>query len=217
MRLRYWIKSALNITLGTLIGSMGYAVMMAWQLDDFGVQECLCAAALFAVGFGGFFTLLMNITVYAGMLPVCLSFGSTRKEALLGLQLYRLIPAAICSVLAAVVLAFVKGKHDVPPAMVFCAGMALFMILGAWGSVAGMLQTKYGNKAGAAAVLLGFFILMLVVVMIVMAVLASTEEQFKALLFSPFLYGGLLLVGIAVHCLCLLLERRTINQYSVKL
>lgn len=217
MRLRYWIKSALNVTVGTLIGSVGYAVMMTWGIGDFSVQKCLCAAALFAVGIGGFFSLLMNISVYAGMLPVCLSFGSTRKEALLGLQLYRLIPATICSVLAAVVLAFVKGKHEVPSAMVFCVGISLFLILGAWGSVAGILQTKYGNKAGVTAVLVGFVVLILIAAMIAMVALASTEEQFIALLFSPFLYGGLLLVGIAVHCLCLLLERKTINQYSVKL
>lgn len=217
MRLRYWIKSSLDIAVGILGGALMYTLIMAWQIDDFGVRECLRAAALFAVGFGGFMALLMNIAVYNNALPVCLSFGSTRKEAMVGLQLFRLIPAAFCSIFAAVVFAFVKGNIEVPPVMVFCFSMALFLILGAWGSVAGMLQAKFGNKAGAAAVLVEMGIIILITVAVVIAALNSTEEQFMGVLFSPVLYGGLLLVGIVTHGLCLIPECKVINQYSVKL
>lgn len=217
MRLRYWIKSSLDITAGTLGGAVMFTLMMAWQMGDFGLRKCLVAAALFVVGFGGFFALWMNIAVYVGMLPVCLSFGSSRKEALVGFQLYRLIPAVICSVIAAVVFVFVKEKNEVPPVMVFCIGMAAFLTLGAWGSVAGMLQAKFGNKAGVAVVLVGFGILILIVAAVVIIALNSTEGQFMEALFSPVFYGGLLLVGIAVHCLCLIPERKVITQYSVKL
>ena len=217
MRLRYWIESALDITAGTLIGSAAYAVVMNWQSGDFSIQECLAAAALFTVVFGGLMALLMNIAVYSGMLPVCLSFGSTRKEALLGMQLYQLIPALACSGLAALVFTFVKGNHEVQPVMAFCIGMASFLIMGALGSVAGMRQTKYGNKACAAAVFVGIDILALIVVAVVVIVRFSTEGQIKEALFSPVFYGSLLLAGIAVHCLCLIQERKAINQHGVKL
>ncbi len=219
MRLRYWTKSSLEATAGLLGGTLVYAIMMGLQSEDSTFQDILLTFAIYAVAYGGVFEAIMNFSVYNNdnALPISLSFGSTRKEALLGYQLYRLIPAVICSAIAALIVLFLDTEVYIPALMVFCCGMAIVLIPGAWGSVTGILRAKYGNKAGITSFIVGFMLLVAVLVAIIMWALSASEEQIVGVIFSPVFYVGALLVGIALHCLCLLAEKKAFDKYSVKL
>ena len=94
MRLRFWIDSGLQ-TFAAAIGACGfYALLMYIQLGS-NVQDLLSTIPVYLLAFGGIMLMVMNIGVYKFHLHLALSFGSTRNEAILGLNLFRLIPAVL--------------------------------------------------------------------------------------------------------------------------
>mgnify|MGYP003303184966 CR=1 FL=1 len=112
MRLRFWIVSGLQ-TFAAAIGACGfYALLMYIQLGS-NVQDLLSTIPVYLLAFGGMMLMVMNIGVYKFHLHLALSFGSTRNEAILGLNLFRLIPAVL---MAAVLTAmtFLPGSDFLP-------------------------------------------------------------------------------------------------------
>ena len=95
MRLGYWIRQSLKMTMIILAGSAAYTVMMAVQGTVDGIMEALEMGGMFLMMFGAMISTVLNTTVYQLHIPLTLSFGSTRKEAFAGIQLYRLINGLI--------------------------------------------------------------------------------------------------------------------------
>ena len=94
MRLRYWLKSGFQ-TFGLVIGAcLIYGLLMALQMQD-ALSDMFTLMPVYLLLFGGMMLLAMNIGVYKFNLQLALAFGSTRNEAILGLNLFRRISVRI--------------------------------------------------------------------------------------------------------------------------
>ena len=148
MKLRFWVVSALK-NLGIIVGaSLLYGVLMWMQMDDGTLSNLLEGLSLYLILFGALMTLGINTGLYKMSVSLALSFGSTRREALVGVHLYRLIPAAAVTALASLIFLIpgVEPLFGMGTTMVLSAG--LFLLCGAFGSVLGMVSCRFG-KTGA--------------------------------------------------------------------
>ena len=111
MRLRYWFTGALQL-LGMVLGASALYCLVIWlQMDD-EVQFLLAMLPLYFILFGSIMMLCLTVGLYKTMVNLALSFGSTRREVLAGLQLYRLLPTLAVAALAAL-LTGIPGVESV--------------------------------------------------------------------------------------------------------
>ncbi len=141
MRLQFWIKSGLQ-TCVAVIGACGfYALLMYIQLGD-STQDLLSMIPIYLLAFGGMMLMVLNTGVYKLHLHLALAFGSTRNEAILGLNLFRLIPTALLTVILAVIAALPGGDFSFQSIPL---GLGVYLLFGALGTLIGIVFTKYGK------------------------------------------------------------------------
>ena len=203
MRVKLWLKNALITAAAGLAGAAVYALMMFLMNGDFEPERFLNMTSGYLVGIGVVMMVLIGIMDYKVTLPLALSFGSTRKEALVGMQLGRLAAGLLLAGVSAV-LFVVKGGWEVP---FFVLGVLI--LCGGVGAALGMLIVRYGKAAGIAAG---------IVLMVIAA--GATFATITVIAANGFEWMGLWLVpavGAVVYGLVLLAEIRTLRNYNVKL
>ncbi len=217
MRLRYWVKNALNITAITIAGALLYGVFMWFSVmhDD---NDPMFMAMLFLVAFGGFMQAIYGISAYTGFLPVALSLGSTRKEALAGIRVFRLLIMLIIAA-AVAVLALLNKGFDPTVLIMTALSLLLSMIFGAWGAFMGMASARYGSKASGAVFVGGLVLLASISVSIIyLAVfLENGESVFNRIISSPMFVWGLVLAIIGLYGISMLPEKKAVYTYEVKM
>lgn len=207
MRLRYWIKTGLRNGVTLLGGCVMFSLMMLLQRGADGLADILRIGVGFLIAFGGGMSMVLNMLAYKLYLPVALSFGSSRREAFVGLQFLRLLPGAI--IMAAAALAMVPAEMDVRA--VVPAGLGAILLLDAVGSGVGMVSVKFGKG----------FIVVCSAVIGMLAGLCGVGGGFVFLL-SPELISGslpwvILAVGAAAYAVSMIPEYRIVYQLNVKL
>lgn len=213
MRLRFWVKQGLDSLLMALGASALYILLMSIQTDD-GLAGLLVLAPLYLLLFGGFMTMAFLIGIYKMSVPLALSFGSTRNEVLLGLQIMRLFPIAGIPTLAALLTAVSGEPTSMPAAILLPLGIGFIMIMSALGSVFGVIYTKFGKFATVAAVI---SISLGGLAGGVFAAVAGDSNPMDWLTGQDRL--GLLVLGIGlfVYSIAMIPEQRTVWQCNVKL
>lgn len=215
MRLRYWIMSALKNSAIALIATAVYApvwYIMSAQSDP---GNLLLTVSVYLLTFGGSISMALNITAYKQNLPIALSFGSSRKEAAVGLQLFRLIPGAVVVGLAAVLFALAGNSSFLPVLWFVLIGLGIFLALGAFGSLSGLLLAK--GEAGVFAAICPLVVGILMSIAIIFgpaAVAALWGEDFSLPGFLPWV---IFLVGLAAHAGSTVPEFRAVYKLNVKL
>lgn len=214
MRLRFWIKGGLQ-TLATVAGASAlYGLLMWVQSSDITLEETLSFLPFYLVTFGAIMLLAMTVSVYKAMLPLALSFGSTRREAFVGLQVFRLLPTAAVALLL-VLLFLVPGTEMVlglSAVVLLTAG--LFLFVGAIGSGLGMIYVRFG-KLGT--ILMVVTLLVLGLALGIGAVLGLSSVKFDVAVSLRWLPWLVLATGAAVYLLMLIPEFRTVRKYQIKL
>lgn len=212
MRLVYWIRQSLKMTMIILAGSAAYTVMMAVQGTVDGIMEALEMGGMFLMMFGAMISTVLNTTVYQLHIPLTLSFGSTRKEAFAGIQLYRLINGLIVVLGGCGLYGFTGalGDEGLMPAWCFgVLGMGGYLLMGAFGILMGILSNKLGKVAlgvmSAVVSLLGM-------VAIGGAVL-GLELGFGL---ERWMVWIVLALGAVVYGLMLIPEVRTLKKFCVR-
>ena len=110
MKLRYWFQTGFR-SLAMLLGaSLLYCALMSLQMSELEAVETLLPIYLL---FGVMMDLGMSLSLYKFNVPLALSFGSTRGEALLGLQVARLIPAVFVTAILVVLTALTGGFMEI--------------------------------------------------------------------------------------------------------
>ena len=127
MRLRFWIKQGFETVFMILLCSLIYGFFMFVQGND-GWIGLLVLLPLYLLLFGALLMIAMTTAIHKLAVPLAISFGSTRNEVLLGLQLYRVIPVCLIPALATILTALGGEQSALPvsavfPLFVFCVSV----------------------------------------------------------------------------------------------
>lgn len=213
MRLKYWFKQGFEF-FGIILGaSLLYGFLMFIQTDS-GLDGLLILLPLYLIMFGALMMMGMSIGIYKMAVPLAISFGSTRNEVLLGLQIFRIIPILLIPALAALLTAVSGEPATLPLSAVFPLGIGAFLITSALGAVVGVVFTKYGKVATIITVitimLMGFGA----------GVLSALSED-GGFLSNITLTGRLPwlvpAIGLFLYSISMIPEHRTVWKCNVKL
>ena len=207
MRLKDWFKSGLQYAAIIIFASAIYGVLM----EPTNLDEMVSMAAMYMLLFGGVMSLLFSISVYKVMLPVSLGFGSTRREAFVGIQCYRVVYMVLVSA-AAVGLYLLGGKMGLTELKVLAPiGIGLMPLMTAVGAVIGMVGSRFGKGVMAAMTVIGSLIA--VAIMLATLILCDVfEEQI-----GSFGLWMMPVAGLLVYGLVSIFEYKSVKKYSVKL
>ncbi|MBP3588418.1 MAG: hypothetical protein J6J51_05235 [Clostridia bacterium] len=213
MRLKFWLKQGFEIFLLILGASMLYGFLMFIQTDS-GLDGLLILLPLYLIMFGALMMMGMSIGIYKMAVPLAISFGSTRNEVLLGLQIFRIIPILLIPALAALLTAVSGEPATLPLSAVFPLGIGAFLITSALGAVIGVIFTKYGKVATIITVISIFF-----VAFGAGFLAAFTEDNgfLAGVTFSGKLPWLVLAVGLFLYSISMIPEQRTVWKCNVKL
>lgn len=211
MRAKLWIKNSLTYALASVAGAAAYALIMCLMEPDFELRRLLDMATGYLVGIGVVMSVVVGIVDYKTTLPLALSFGSTRKEALVGMQVGRLVYGLGLLTAVAVLFAAANGLGSLPVLLPIAVGVMLMM--SAAGAVFGMVTVKFGKVA---AVVIGILVGLLAAgsVFAAMMFVLADEVAFEA---SEWMLWLLPAVGAVIYGLVLIPEVKTVYHYNVKL
>lgn len=214
MRLRFWLKNGLEL-LGMTVGISAFYCALMWiQLETGGWSDVLSLLPVCLIIFGAFMFAITAIGLYKMTISLVLSFGSTRREVLMGLQLYRLLPAVGIALLAAL-LTVIPGVEPVfSPCTTLLLSLGAFLLGGAAGAVLGMVSYRFGKVGTVITVIcLGLFGFGL-------GLLAAFSADGQSWLSALAERGGLpwlcLGLGAAAYLLVMIPESRIVRSYQVK-
>lgn len=207
MRLKDWFKSGLQY--GAIV--VGASFLYGALMGPSSVSEMLTMTAMYMLLFGAAINMLYNATVYKVTLPVALGFGSTRREAFVGIQCYRLVYAAL--VIGVALPLYLLSGEDGRADMIFFApiGIGLMLTLNGLGAVLGMLDNRFGKGVLAAVTVIGS-LLACVILFGGIIVFALLDERIGT--------AGLWLmpvIGLVAYGVVSIFEHRAVYKYGVKL
>lgn len=207
MRLKDWVKTALQYS-GIVVGaSLLYGVLM----EPTDLKMMMNMTGTYMLMFGAAMTMLFGITVYKVMLPVSLGFGSTRKEAFVGMQCFRLIYCAIVTAVALLVFLLngEMGMAEFKPLAPICIG--LMPLFGALGAVLGIIGNRFGKSTMAVVSAVG--------ALLVMGILFGTLMLFAFLEDKIGVLGMWMfpVLGLVIYGLTCIWEHKKVMKYCVKL
>ena len=207
MRLKDWFKSGLQY--GAIV--VGASFLYGALMGPSGVSEMLTMTAMYMLLFGAVINMLYNATAYKVTLPVALGFGSTRKEAFVGIQCYRLVYAAL--VIGVAVPLYLLSGEDGRADLVFFIpfGIGLMLIMNGLGAVLGMLGNRFGKGVLAAVTVIGS-LLACVILFGGIIVFALLDERI-----GTAVMWVMPIVGLVVYGVVSIFEHRAVYKYGVKL
>lgn len=212
MRLRFWWREA-AVNLATSLGaSVAYGILMALQMNG-SFSQVMSMMPFYLSVSGMFVNLGMGLTVYRSSVPLSLSFGSTRGETIVGLQVYHLLPAVVLPAVSGVICALPGIDSFLSAGEMIALGVGLFLLLTAVGILLGGLHIRFGLAAT----------LMTAVAVVVVAIgggivgVLVVSDQLKWVLLSGSVQWIVLAVGAVAYGLAALLERTIVRRYAVKL
>jgi hypothetical protein len=212
MRLKDWLKTGAVHALAAIGGSFLYGVMMYMMDTEFDFSTFVEVSVIYLLFFGAFLNLVLILTVQKQNLPLALSFGATRKEAFWGMQCYRIVYAVLIMAAAVMMLLLTEEPYGMA-AVLLPIGLAAVLLLGAIGSVGGVMGIRYGKGAAiAAGVMMGIVSMgigIFVGIWMVKHGPIGGLPEWTLWLFP--------VIGLVAHIGSMVLEHKTIFKYNVKL
>ena len=212
MRLRFWIKQGFETVFMILLCSLVYGFFMFVQGND-GWIGLLVLLPLYLLLFGALLMIAMTTAIHKLAVPLAISFGSTRNEVLLGLQLYRVIPVCLIPALATILTALGGEQSALPVSAVFPLGVGAFLLTSAFGSILGVIYVKHGKIAT----------LVVVISFLTAGFAGGFGAAFsKGFGLSPLSLSGaipwlVLAAGLFLYAIAMIPEQRIVWKYNVKL
>lgn len=211
MRRLFWVKEGLQYVVAVLGSSFLYSLFMMIAGSAKGWIDTLTMATMYLVMFSAVMALVFNMTLYQSILPLAISFGCGRKEALAGLQIYRLtvlIPlAGITAVLAVPTASDIGTQAWIIVVLEIAAYLFCTSIGGLIGPLSGKLSKTVMGVLYIVAMLV--FIVMIAGGIIVFFMM----EELNVLGWVAWLVLG---VAAALYGLCSIAEIRGIKHFCVR-
>lgn len=209
MRRLYWVKEGLKVV-GIIFGATAlYSLFMALlNTDEDPLQSFFRQGTIYFVLMGGLMSLLSNMGIHQTIIPISLSFGGTRKEAVWGVQLYRLTVLLFLLIGASVLFGLMFSDISILfRTFPIVIGVYLFFV-----GLGGLLGTFVSRiSKGVLAVIVGFATLLvmfiLIFVILGMGIGVEISDYIPWLIFIP---------GAAVYGICSIFEVRSIKRHYVR-
>lgn len=205
MRRFHWIKEGLVQT-AVILGAAAVYTLFLFMTGDSSksLHDYFEMATIYLVGMAVIMPAIFNIYTYAQTVPLTLSFGVTRKEVWLGLQLYRI--AMLLPVVGAIVLLFVLGSRvDILASLVLTLAGGLYF--SGIGGFSGALTVKLGRGTLLMIALVWIVSLALAAVLVVIPVV-NEKVDILIYILPP--------VGALVYTMCTCFEKKAIKALCVK-
>ena len=164
--------------------------------------------------FSAIMLLAMMLAVYKFSLGLSISMGSTRREAFVGLQVFRLLPTLVTVGLTALLTLMPSVEAFWGPAVVIPAALGLFLATGAFGSLLGMVYLRFGKLGAVLSVILFILIGITGGVLTVMAIQAN---RFSLSISAAWIPWTILAAGAVIYGLMMLLESNVVRKYQVRM
>lgn len=209
MRRLYWVKEGLKVV-ATIFGATAlYSLFMALlNTDEDPLQSFFRQGTIYFVIMGVLMSLLSNMGLHQTIIPISLSFGGTRKEAIWGVQLYRLIVLLFlligASVLFGLMLSDVSILLGTIPIII-----GLYLFFAGLGGLLGTFVSRISK--GVLVVIVGFATLLIMFILIFvilgMGIGLEISDYIPWLIFIPC---------AAVYGICSIFEVRSIRRHYVR-
>lgn len=212
MRVKLWIKNAATYAFAGILGAAVYSLMMFLMDPAYDMGNLLDMASGYLLGIGVVMAIVVGMMDYKTTLPLALSFGSTRKQALVGMQLGRLVYMVIYAVVVIGFFAVTNGWDVL--IVVAPVTIGAMLLMSAIGAVFGILNVKFGKVvAVVSGILIGLFAACCGFAAVFFLV-TTDEMSFKL---SEWVFWLLPVAAAAIYGLVLIPECKTVYKYNVKL
>ncbi len=202
MRLIPWLKSALICWAAPAAATLAITLLNLLDEGSFASGKYFFSVTVFLL-----MILQLNL-VYQTALPLAVSFGATRREALTGLRLYRVATAVLCAVTAAALAAFEGENAMMPPLTILPFSLGAYLLSNALGGILGKLYLKWGPMV-TFLIFFGIVICGAFVAALAVIILRDMVSSF------PWQYLVLAL-GVAAHFAILPFDKKLVFGYTVK-
>ncbi len=209
MRRLYWVKEGMKVVAILFCATALYSLLMALLNTEYSLlEEAMRQGAIYFVILGIMMALLNNMSIHQTIIPLSLSFGGTRKEAISGVQLYRL------TVLIFLLIgAFVMFGLMLPDISILFG--AIPIMLGAYlffAGLGGLLGTFVSKINKGVLGVIVVFATLLIIFILIFAILGleiglEISDYIPLLIFIP---------GAAVYGICSIFEVRSIQRHYVR-
>lgn len=210
MRRLYWIKEGLRLAATVLIACVVYTAMIAFTVNaNYTLPEHLENAFVYMLLLSAIVGFFFNISSYQSFIPIALSFGCTRRETVLGMQLFRLA-YFIPPLLASAVLAGLMGSDaGIDPLAMISISIGMYLSGSALGALIGTITAK--NVSGPSfGILITTVILGNIVALVVSFVILAPIDQLRMMLWIIPVIGGV------SYLVCSIFEAQALKRCCVR-
>lgn len=211
MRRLFWVKEGLRYVVAVLGASFLYSLFMMIAGSEKDWIDTLTMATMYLVMFSAIMALVFNMTLYQSVLPLTISFGCLRKEALVGLQIYRLTVLIPVTAITAVLAAMVAPDIGTQAWIIVVLEIAAYLFCTSIGGLIGPLSGKLSKTL--LGVLYGVAMLAFMVILAGGIIVVFIMEELNVLGWVAWLVLG---VAVAVYGLCSIAEIRGIKHLCVR-
>ena len=208
MRMRYWLKITGRTLLTGLLGGLVMSLYMMLINSSMTWQDLVGMLPLYQLTMGAMGLFVWNSTAIRSWLPVAIGFGCTRKEALLGLQLQRILAVLGVAVIVAA-FSFIKSDYAQILRDHALAGIGVLLLVASVGDLFGLAYERFSAKG----------ILVLVVVVAMAIIFGITLFTLSALRRQDLPKNIDLIVtaaALALWAIDALAQRAMLRRYAVQ-
>ena len=211
MRRLYWVKEGLKCAANVLGATFLYSVFMNFFDSGTGGMGALRTGAVYLLLFGSIMSLVFNITLYQTQLPLVISLGCGRKEALVGLLLYRLAALVPVAAVTGVLTMMIDPQLPISVGSLVVLEISVYILCTCAGGFVGTLVARV-SRIMLGFISAGVMILILALfggAMVVFFVVGMTDALGWMMWVIPCAAAG-------VYGLCRAAESRALRRFCVR-
>ena len=212
MRRLYWVKEGLKVV-GFIFGAaVLYSLLMAFMTaEEAPLQDFLQQSTVYFATMSIVMAFLNNMCVHQTIIPISLSFGCTRKESILGIQLFRLTVLLFLLIGASVMIGLMLSD-------IFILFEAIPIMIGAYlffAGLGGLLGTFASNVPKIVLGVLSGLAIVFVIILCTIILLATMGLETDVEVYTYFSWFALI-IGVATYGICSIFEVRSIRRHYVR-
>lgn len=212
IRMRFWLKQSRTVLLFALLGGPAFCLYM-WLINaETPLRELVQNIPLLSAWLSGFMQMALSLSVYRLYLPLAISFGSTRSEAQIGMNLMKIINTAGIVAVFCLYNYVLSGQMQELYFSFTPAILGAVVLFGSIGSLFGMLVHRFGGKGGWIMGLISGVLGGVFAIVVIKGVFTS-QWNVNVQLFNTLA----LILGGAFLAAELICQRLILRNYAVKL
>ncbi len=215
MRLRFWLRAALNTFGVILLSSALYGVLMTLMNEETTPVDALSMLPLYIMIFGAFMHMGYGLALLKTTANLALSLGETRRGTFLGLIVVTVLPVLANVALTAAVIILVSALGVEPMfslEYMIPLGIALGLFMTGLGLVIAMVQRRFGTVV---SVISGVFLVLLAIGVGFCAGLGLFDALNLGALLKAVSWWSFTLVGLIFYGIVLIPLYRTVIRFAV--